>query len=312
MDRKKTKIIFMGTPEIAGVILKGLIDSGYNIVLVVCGEDKPVGRKGILTPPCTKIIANQYNIPTFQPKKIRMDYQPILDAQSDAIVTCAYGQIVPDIVLKAPKKGCINVHGSLLPHLRGASPIQSALFEGLDKSGVTIMEMVSQMDAGKMYLKKEVKIEKDDNYSSLYSKIAQAGKEALLSILDAYLEGKLLGTIQEENEATFCKKISKDNEKLSLDLSPKDFVNRVRGLSYTPGGYLFFEDKKIKILRAEIYSDEVEKEKGSIIKKDKKTWVLQLQKGQVKLLEVQKENKNRMDFIAFANGERNLENKKFN
>ena len=311
MDRKKYRLIFMGTPLIASHILEGLIEAGYNIILVVANEDKIVGRKGILTPPETIKVAQKYHIPTFQPHKIRLDYQQIVDLHADALITCAYGQIIPDVILNSLKIGAINVHGSLLPHLRGASPIQSALFEGLKVSGVTIMEMVSKMDAGDMYLKKEVEISSDDNYTSYYQKIAEAGKLALLSMLDDYLLGNIKGEKQDETLATFCKKISQDQERLSLDMTPEEFTNCVRGLSYTPGGYLYLEDKKIKILKVEPYSLNVEKEVGSIIKMNKKTYVLQLSKGQVLLKEVQKESKNRVDFISFANGERDLEHKKF-
>lgn len=311
MNRKDIKIIFMGTPSIAGTILNALIEEGYNVCLVVCGEDKRVGRKNILTPPITKVIANKYNIPIFQPHRMRLDNETILKQNADVIVTCAYGQIVPDIVLNSPRIGCINVHGSLLPHLRGASPIQSALFEGLKVSGVTIMEMVSQMDAGRMYLKKEVEIDDDDNYSSLYQKIAEAGKECLLSMLDSYIEGKIKGIEQDESMATFCKKITKDDEKLSLYQDIYKFTNLVRGLSYDPGGYLYLEDKKIKILKVRPYSTDLESEVGSIIKKSKKVYTLQLSQGQVELLEVQKEGKNKIDFVSFANGERDLLSKKF-
>ena len=311
MNKKEAKIIFMGTPEIAGVILQGLIDEHYNVSLVVTGEDKKVGRNNILTPSICKRIALNNNIPVFQPHKLRLTNEEIVKMNADVLVTCAYGQIVPDVVLNSFRIGCINVHGSLLPHLRGASPIQSALFEGLDKTGITIMEMVSKMDAGRMYLKKEVEISNDDNYTSLYQKMATAGKDALLSMLDAYLEGKINGEEQDESKATFCKKITKDEEKLSLDLSPDEFNNYVRGLSYNPGGYLFLEDKKIKILKVKPYSYDIEGEVGSIYKKNKRLWTLQLSKGQVELLEVQKEGKNKIDFISFANGERNLETKRF-
>ena len=136
------KIVFMGTPEIASYILEGLIKEGYNIVGVVSQEDKPVGRKGILTPPPVKVVASSNNIPVYQPRKIREDFSFMKEINPDLIITCAYGQIVPQGLLDIPKLGSINVHGSLLPKYRGASPIQQALINGDKVTGVTIMEMI--------------------------------------------------------------------------------------------------------------------------------------------------------------------------
>ena len=154
------RIIYMGTPEIASYILEGLISNEYNIVGIVSQEDKPVGRKGILTPPPVKVVGEKFNIPVFQPKKIREDYSFIKELNPDLIITCAYGQIVPKGLLDIPQLGSINVHGSLLPKYRGASPIQQSLINGDSISGVTIMEMISEMDAGTMYHKKEVKLKR--------------------------------------------------------------------------------------------------------------------------------------------------------
>lgn len=312
MDKSKIRIVFMGTPLIGKSVLEGIIEEGYNVVLVVTNQDKITGRKKELMPSEVKKFALENNLEVFQPASIKKDYQRILDVTPDVIVTCAYGQIIPKVVLDAPRIGCINVHGSLLPHLRGASPIQSALFEGLSETGVTIMEMVEKMDAGKMYLKEVVKIEKDDNYTSLYIKMSDASKSALKKALSDYINGALKGEEQDENQVTFCKKINPEDEYLSLDLSPVEFVNRVRGLSYNPGGFVYYSDKKLKILKCSYYSDEILKEKGYFIKKDKSTLLLQLAKGLVKIDEVQKENKNKMDSKSFMNGERYLETTKIN
>ena len=307
MNKKDVKVIFMGTPKIASVILKGIIEEGYNVVLVVTNPDKKVGRKGILTPSEVKVVALENNIEVFQPISIKQDYQRIQEVEADILITCAYGQIVPMGVLNAPKKGCINVHGSLLPHLRGASPIQSALFEGLDETGVTIMEMIDKMDAGRMFHKRIVKIEKEDNYTSLYDKIALAGKEALLESLPKILSGENQGEVQNEEEVTFCKKITPEEEHLSLASSNEEFINKVRGLSLTPGGYVLLDNKKLKIYACKNYSSNVEVEVGRFIKKDKATLLLQLEHGQVEILSLQKEGKNIIDSRSFMNGERNLQ-----
>ena len=151
----KLRIVYMGTPSLSSYILEGLINNGYNIVGLVSQEDKPVGRKGLIEPTPTKQIALKYNIPVFQPHKIRLDYEFMKELKPDLIVTCAYGQILPQGLLDIPTLGSINVHGSLLPKYRGASPIQQALINGDKKSGVTIIEMIDKMDAGDMLDKEE-------------------------------------------------------------------------------------------------------------------------------------------------------------
>lgn len=306
MDKNKIKIIFMGTPKIAEVILEGLLNAEYNIVLTVTNVDKIVGRKKELTPSPVKVCAVKHNIEVFQPVSIKTDYQRIIDAHADILITCAYGQIVPEIVLNSFSIGCLNVHGSLLPHLRGASPIQSALFCGLKETGVTIMEMVKKMDAGKMYYKQVVPILEEDNYTSLYAKIAQNGIKALLTMLPAYIEGTIKGEEQNETEVTFCKKILPEDERLTMDLPIKYFINKVRGLSMNPGGYVIYKEKKLKILKCAFYSLDVKYDIGSFVKLDKNTLLLQLNTGLVKLEIVQKENKSVMDIKSFMNGERDI------
>lgn len=312
MDKKQIRVVFMGTPLIGKMVLEALVEENYNVVLVVTNQDKITGRKKELMPSEVKQFAVLNNIEVFQPASVKVDYQKIIDAKPDVIVTCAYGQIIPKVVLDAPRVGCINVHGSLLPHLRGASPIQSALFEGLEETGITIMEMVEKMDAGRMYYKEVVKIAQDDNYTSLYEKMCKCAKSAIKNSLSDYLEGKLKGEEQDESMVTFCKKIKPEDEFLTLDLPLNEFVNRVRGLSYTPGGYVHYDNKKLKILKCSYYSDEKLKEPGYFIKKNKSLLLLQLTHGLVSIEEVQKENKNKMDAKSFMNGERNLETTKIN
>ena len=304
------RIVFMGTPEIASYILEGLIKNEYNIVGVISQEDKPVGRKGILTPPPVKVVASLYNIPVFQPRKIKEDYSFIKEINPDLIITCAYGQIVPQGLLDIPKLGSINVHGSLLPKYRGASPIQQALINGDKISGVTIMEMIYQMDAGRMYAKKEVEVLEEDNYTSLYHKIKCAGLDCLLEMLPSHIESKtnniLVGEEQDENLVSKCSKITKEQEHLSLDYTKDEFINWVRGLSETPGGYVLLDNQVFKILKAKVHSSKVSGQVGEIVQADKNGLILQLKDGQISLLEVQKQGKNKMDYKSFVNGNRDL------
>lgn len=304
--KKETRILFMGTPEIASHILEGLIVNGYNIVGLIAQQDKPVGRKGIIEPVPTKKVAMKYNIPVYQVAKIRLDYEFVKEINPDLIITCAYGQIVPQGLLDIPRLGSINVHGSLLPKYRGASPIQQSLINNDSISGVTIMEMIDKMDAGKMYYKKEIPLTKDDNYTSLYDKMKVAGLEALLEMLPDFLEGKIEGEEQDESLVTFCKKISKEEEHLSLENTCDQFLGYVKGLSYTPGGYLLDENQVFKILKAEKLNSSVTGQIGEIVKCDKFGLVLQLKDGQISLLEVQKQGKNKMDYKSFVNGNQNF------
>ena len=303
---KNKRIVFMGTPEIASIVLEGLIESGFNIVAVVAQEDKPFGRKKVLKEVPTKVIANKYNIPVYQPHKIRLDYEFLKEIKPDLILTCAYGQIVPQGLLDIPSLGSLNLHGSLLPKYRGASPIQQALIHGDKVSGVTLMEMIDKMDAGRMYYKKEVLVDEDDNYTSLYNKIATCALQVAKEGLPLYLEGKLKGEEQNEEDVTICSKITKEDEHLSLDYTKEEFVNWVRGLSYEPGGYLYLDDQVFKILKAHVHSLEVKDEIGKIIKADKNGLILQLKDGTVMLDEVQKQGKNRMDYKSFVNGNQNI------
>lgn len=300
------RILFMGTPEIASYILRGLIENDYNLVGVVAQEDKPVGRKNIITPVPTKVVAKEYNIPVYQPKKIRLDYEFVREINPDLIITCAYGQIVPQGLLDIPKLGCINVHGSLLPKYRGASPIQQSLINGDKVTGVTIMEMIDKMDAGRMYYKKEVLIEEEDNYTSLTNKIKKAGLDALIEMLPDYIDGKNEGEEQDEEKVTMCSKIKKEDEHLSLDFTKEQFVNCVRGLSDTPGAYLLLQDQVFKIYKAKVLNSIVSSSVGTIIQADKNGLILQLKDGQIALLEVQKQGKSRMDYKSFVNGNKNI------
>ncbi|MBE6142766.1 MAG: methionyl-tRNA formyltransferase [Erysipelotrichaceae bacterium] len=304
------RIVYMGTPRLSSYILEGLINEGYNIIGVVTQEDRPVGRKGIMTPPPVKETALKYDIPVFQVKKIRDDYSFVEEKKPDLIITCAYGQLVPQGLLNIPPLGCINVHGSLLPKYRGASPIQQALINGDEESGVTIMEMIFQMDAGKMFHKKVVDVLVDDNYDSLSEKIKKIGLEALLEMLPEYIEKKSqkidFGEEQDESLVTKCGKITKEQEHLSLDYTKEQFINWIRGLSEHPGGYVLLDNQVFKILKAKIHSSKVTGKVGEIVQADKNGLILQLKDGQIALLEVQKQGKNKMDYKSFVNGNREL------
>ena len=297
----KLRIVYMGTPSLSSYILEGLINNGYNIVGLVSQEDKPVGRKGLIEPTPTKQIALKYNIPVFQPHKIRLDYEFMKELKPDLIVTCAYGQILPQGLLDIPTLGSINVHGSLLPKYRGASPIQQALINGDKKSGVTIIEMIDKMDAGDMLDKEEFDLTKDDNYTSTCLKIAESGLKALLKVIPEIALHQETRIPQDEEKATFCKKITKEEEHLNLSLSSEEVNNYIRALSSTPGGYVLLDGLVFKIYKAEVV--EGTGNVGEIIMANKNGLVVACGQGALRLLEVQKQGKKKMDYKSFINGE---------
>lgn len=310
MDKSKLKIVFMGTPEISAYVLEALINDGYQVLGVVAQPDRPVGRKGQLEKVPTKVIAEKYSIPVFQPVKIRQDYSFIKEISPDVIITLAYGQIMPEGLLQIPRYGCLNLHGSLLPKYRGAAPIQYALINGDKITGMSLMEMVKEMDAGRVYAKEEVMIDENDNSTSLFKKMGEAAKKLILEKLPDYINGKLTGIPQDEKLVSVCPTIKPEQEKLSLDYSAKQMLGWIRGLSDQPGAYLLLDGQKIKIFKAQIYSDKVVDQPGVIVQADKRGLILQCKDGQLAILELQKEGKKRMDYKSFLNGNQDLLKKK--
>ena len=312
MEKKDLNLLFMGTPEISAYVFEQMILDGYHFVGLVAQPDHPVGRKGIIEKVPTKVIAEKYNIPVFQPIKIRKDFSFMDNLKVDLVITLAYGQIVPQGFLDIPRFGCLNLHGSLLPKLRGASPVQTALINNEKVTGVTLMEMVAAMDAGRMYGKKEVIIDEEDNATSLFKKISEAAKDLVLELLPKYVDGELEGIPQNEEEVTFCSLIKPEQEKLDLSKDILEVYGYIRGLSDEPGAYLYLDNQKLKIFKAKIANDLVIAEVGTIVQADKRGLLLQCQNGQLAILELQKEGKKRMDYKAFINGNQNLLGTKLN
>ena len=306
MEKNNLKLVFMGTPEISAYVFEKMIEDGYHFVGLVAQPDHPVGRKGIIEKVPTKVIAEKYNIPVFQPIKIRDDYSFMDEIKPDLVITLAYGQIVPQGFLDKVPMGCLNLHGSLLPKYRGASPIQTALINNEKVTGVTLMEMVKAMDAGRMYAKKEVLVEEDDNATSLFNKIKIAASELVLEALPKYIKGELEGEMQNEAEVTFCSTIKPEQEKLDLSLSASQIAGWIRGLSDEPGAYLYLNNLKIKIYKAKVINNIVNHQVGEILEADKNGLIFQAKDGQILILELQKEGKKRMDYRSFINGNQNL------
>ena len=252
------RILFMGTPDFALATLKALYEDGETIVGAVTQPDKPRGRGNIMTPPPVKVFAESVGIPVFQPTTLKNgafdETLKALDPQ--LIVVVAYGKILPPSVLNYPRYGCMNVHGSLLPALRGAAPMQRAIMEGHPVTGITTMYMAEGMDTGDMLLKSEVAIEIDDNFETVHDKLAVCGAETLLRTIEALKKGTLVATPQDGSLATHAAKIEKADCLIDFTVDAHTVHNRIRGLSPMPLAFTHTPDGKLLKVPAAIRGQE--------------------------------------------------------
>lgn len=302
------KIVFLGTPKMSAYLLEQMILKGYNIVGVVTKMDKKGKRGNDLVPSFVAQVCEKYKIPCHKPLKLNTDYQFIEDLKPDLLMTFAFGQILSEKVLSLPKYPPLNIHTSLLPKYRGASPIQFALRDGLTKTGITLIKMVKQMDQGGVYNTIDVDIDPTDNYTSLCEKIKVKAFELVERSLDDFFDNKLPCIEQNEEEATFTRIIKADEEHLSLDLSCTDFINMIRSFTDEIGPYLVKDDESIlKIYKASKYDDSTDHKLGEIFYCKKKLILLQLKDGVVNLDRLQKPGKKVLTSVEFNNGNRDLE-----
>lgn len=311
MTKDNIKIIFMGTSDFSAFVLEGLIKNNYQIIGVVSQPDKEVGRKKELVKTETKKVAEKYGIEVFQPVSIRKDYQFIKDKKPDLIITCAYGQIVPRGVLEIPKHKCINVHGSLLPKLRGASPIQQAIMDDEKETGITIMEMVEKMDAGDMISSAKLKIDNEDTSKSLFLKMQVLGLDLLLDTLPKYLKGEITPTRQDESLVTFAPLIKREDEKLDLNDTRRNIYNKIRALNEEPGAYALLDDEIIKIYEAVEIDKEYKGENGEIVDTTKDLIIVKVSDGALGLRKIKPASKRIMLVRDYLNGKNNLVGKVF-
>ena len=293
------KIVFMGTPSFAVPVLEELIKN-YDVTLVVTQPDKEVGRKRILTPSPIKEVALKNNIKVFQPTKIREDYQEILDANPDIIITAAYGQIIPKILLDFPKYKCVNVHASLLPKYRGGAPIHHAIINGDEYAGVTIMYMAEKMDDGDIISQDKILIG-EDNTTELTERLSALGRDLLIKTLPDIFSNNIKPIKQNESEVTFAYNISKEDEKINWHNTSIMVYNQIRGLADNPGGYAIYNDKKFKIYKSTYEIKEVDGEIGEIVDTNKRLGI-KVKDGIIYPLIIQLEGKNKMSIKDFYNG----------
>jgi len=292
------KIVFFGTEKFGKGVLESLMnDSDFEIVAVFTQPDKPVGRKQEIQMSPVKLLAQEKNIPLYQPESLKDYEMPNLGA--DINIVCQYGIIIPQTILDSAKHGSINIHTSLLPKYRGASPIQSAILNGEKETGITIMLMDSKMDHGPILAQEKIVIAPDDNYLTLSEKMLPVACTLLNKTLKKYLIGKTVPQEQDHIKATYCKMFTRENGKADFNKSAQEIYNQFRGLYVWPGIFTFWKDKRIKLLN--IKPVEKNLEPGKFVTENGRLFI-GCAEGAIEVFKLQPEGKSPMTAEAFANG----------
>lgn len=298
---KDIKVVFMGTPSFAVPILEKLIEN-YNVIMVVCQPDRAKDKKGNIIYPPIKELALKNNIEVYQPLKLSNEYEYIIEKNPDIIITCAYGQILPSSLLDYPKYGCINVHGSLLPRLRGGAPIHHAIINGDKETGITIMYMDKKMDAGDIISQRSLEIKNTDNLDSIYSSLSILGSELLIETLPSIINGTNNRIKQNENEVTFGYNISKEDELINFNDSAINIFNKVRGLCSIPGASCYYNGKRLKIYEVEVTNKLSKDIPGKIVEVNKDSLVVTTKDYLIKIKDIKLEGKKRCMVSEYLNG----------
>ena len=305
---KPLNIIFAGTPDFAAQHLQALIDSPHNVIAVYTQPDKPAGRGKKLQASPVKQLAEQYQIPVYQPKSLRKpETQAELTAlHADVMVVVAYGLILPQAVLDAPTYGCLNVHGSLLPRWRGAAPIQRAIWAGDKQTGVTIMQMDAGLDTGDMLHKVFCDIDLQDTSADLYHKLAEIAPNALIEVLNHLTDGTFIAEPQDGTQSNYAEKLSKEEAKLDWQLSAAQLERNIRAFNPWPMAYLQLTDEQgnpqtLKVYQATVLPS-VSQTPGTIISADKNGIQIATADGVLNLLQLQPAGKKPMSAQDLLNG----------
>ena len=308
---KEKKVVFMGTPEFAVPVLKELIKN-TNVVLVVTQPDKKVGRHQEISMSPIKKLALENKIEVFQPDKIREDYEKVISSGADIIITCAYGQIIPKVILDYPKYGCINVHASLLPKLRGGAPLHKAIIYGESETGITIMYMDEKMDNGDIISQEKTEVLDSDNVGTIHDKLSLMGADLLMKTLPSIFNGTNKRIKQDESKVTFAYNITRDEEKIDFNKSARDVFNQIRGLYPFPIAFTSLDDEIIKITESKI----VEKRLGNpgeITEASKEGIVVRCLDKSILITKLKPSGKKEMSVKDFINGyKKELVGKRFN
>lgn len=298
------RIVFMGTPDFAVPALEKLIDC-HQVVGVFTRVDKPKGRGQKLQYTPVKEKALENGIPVFQPKSLRMNSEALnilKELKPDAIVVAAYGMMLPKEILEMPKFGCVNVHASLLPELRGAAPINWAIIRGHSKTGITTMLMSEGLDTGDILLKEETPIGENETAGELFDRLSIIGGGLIIRTLEELEKGRITPLPQEDSESSYAPMLSKELGHINWDMDSRQVHNLIRGVNPWPGAYCFYEGRMLKILKAD-YAEGPEKgEPGKVLKAQKGMLEIGCRNGKILVKQIQELGGKRMDIRAFLNG----------
>ena len=299
---KELKIIYMGTPEFSATVLKGLIEN-YKVRVIITQPDKKVGREQKIVYPPVKQVGLDNTILVLQPNRIMDEYQALKEMEPDLIITCAYGKILPKEILELPRLGCINVHASLLPKLRGGAPIHRAILNGYTKTGMTIMYMSEKMDEGDIISQKEVEITETDTAETLHDKLSVVGRDLLLETLPSILNKTNQRIKQNNAEATYGFVIKREDEKVDFTKTKHQVYNRIRGLNSWPGAYCLVDGKILKLWESE-KSDRIFEDKlnGEVTNIYDNGFGVKVSDGEIIIKTVQPEGKTKMSAKDYACG----------
>lgn len=304
---QKIRTIFMGTPDFAVPGLQALLTvSDFEVIAVYTQPDKAVGRKQLLTAPPVKVLAEKYNIPVFQPKKIKTELDRINELKPDLIVVIAYGKIIPQVILDIPKHGCVNVHASLLPRYRGASCLQAPILNNDTETGVTIMQMDAGMDTGPILHQEKIKLQGTETLSELHDHLSQLGAKTLVSTLLSYCRGEITAQAQDESQATYVTLTKKEDGHLDPNKDALYLERQLRACQPWPGAYLILDNQeKIKILAVKVEIKEHNRKIGEFYVENEQLY-LACGQNVLHILKLQRENRNAVNASDFLKGNQDI------
>ena len=303
------KIVFMGTPDYAATALEAILQAGYEVTGVVCQPDKPKGRSGALAACPVKECALKYNLPVFQPERIKRPeaVAELKKFPADVFVVAAFGQILSEEILTMPKYGCINIHASLLPKYRGAAPIQWCIVDGEKETGVTIMQMDAGIDTGDILFTKKVEITDEETGGSLFDKLSQAGAELIVEALPKIEAGEVHPVKQDEALSNYARMLKKEDGQINWKRPAEEIGRQVRGMDPWPSAYTYYKGKQFKIWKAQAVDGGTEGlQPGTIAQIEKQGIWIACGSGMLQVTEAQLEGKKRMSAADLMNG-RSLE-----
>jgi methionyl-tRNA formyltransferase len=301
---KDKRVVFMGTPEFSVPVLEMLIKN-TNVIMVVTQPDSYVGRHHELSYSPIKKVALKNNIEVYQPERIRKEFDHVLEVKPDIIITCAYGQIIPNELLDAPKYKAINVHASLLPKLRGGSPLHRAIMNGYSETGITIMYMAPGMDDGDIITSRSINITDEDNVGTIHDKLSILGSELLYETLPSIFDGTNKRIHQDESKVTFAYNIKREEEKVDFNKTAREVFNHIRGLYPFPCAYTVINGEVVKLCESKV-GKELSGESSTITNVYKDSIGIKCKDREILITRVKPSGKKEMSARDFING-RNIE-----